>query len=259
MHAAPAPTAAYLYILSLDGPGLAWEYLRRNASYAADWTRATGGSASPHAALWGLRTLEDPAVDARDADVDWLPDPDAVVGLGPAVRDDDDPFSLWAIPGRKSLVHDGKRLLLRTRLGRRVVRIAVALTLQDGAPYAFAVPPMRQRRARAAAEEVAAALAGVAEPRRAAGLSRSQLVHMRALQALDAERAGASEREIGAIVLDQPAAGTAWNDSAARAQVRYLLKHGRSLRDGGYRHLLRADLERGAAERRNLGTAEPPS
>lgn len=31
------PIAAYLYILSLDPPGRAWEYLRRNAGYRSDW------------------------------------------------------------------------------------------------------------------------------------------------------------------------------------------------------------------------------
>ncbi|WP_241166424.1 transcriptional regulator domain-containing protein, partial [Serratia marcescens] len=33
------PTAAYLYTLHLDGPALAWEYLRRNPSYRRDWLR----------------------------------------------------------------------------------------------------------------------------------------------------------------------------------------------------------------------------
>jgi hypothetical protein len=33
------PTAAYLYVLHLDGPALAWEYLRRNPDYRLDWLR----------------------------------------------------------------------------------------------------------------------------------------------------------------------------------------------------------------------------
>ena len=46
------PTAAYLYLLSIDAPGLAWEYLRRNDGYIADWTSdGTAGSAT----AWGLR------------------------------------------------------------------------------------------------------------------------------------------------------------------------------------------------------------
>ena len=46
------PTAAYLYVVSLDGPGLAWEYLRRNEGYRSDWVDAGGArGAEP----WGLR------------------------------------------------------------------------------------------------------------------------------------------------------------------------------------------------------------
>jgi len=31
------PGAAYLYVLHLDGPALAWEYLRRHPDYRRDW------------------------------------------------------------------------------------------------------------------------------------------------------------------------------------------------------------------------------
>ena len=241
MQDTPVPTAASLYIVSLDPPGLAWEYLRRNDGYRSDWERHARLGDPKTAAPWGLLFLEDAALDARDADPDWLPDPDALVAFGPAVRDDDDPFSLWAIPGRKSIVHDGKRLLLKTRIGRRFVRLAVSLSLGEGAPYAFAIPAGRNRGARAAAREVADALAGVEAPSRAVPVTRTMLVHMRALQALDAALAGLSEREIAGVVLDRGEADGDWNDSAARAQVRYLLRHGRALRDGGYRQLLHPD------------------
>ena len=55
------PTAAYLYVLHLDGPTLAWEYLRRHPDYRRDWSRCRHDDASAH---WGLRLLEDPALDA---------------------------------------------------------------------------------------------------------------------------------------------------------------------------------------------------
>lgn len=51
MSYADHPTAAYLYLVSLDPPGLAWEYLRRNAGYRADFARSDASSA----ASWGLR------------------------------------------------------------------------------------------------------------------------------------------------------------------------------------------------------------
>ena len=59
---ASGPSAAYLYVLSLDAPARAWEYLRRNSGYLQDWQRH--GKARPPAAVarafrraepWGLR------------------------------------------------------------------------------------------------------------------------------------------------------------------------------------------------------------
>lgn len=56
------PAAAYLYVLSLDGPARAWEYLRRNDRYRDAWQQR--GSRGTPAALrrsrrsaepWGLR------------------------------------------------------------------------------------------------------------------------------------------------------------------------------------------------------------
>jgi hypothetical protein len=44
--------AAYLYTLDLDGPALAWEYLRRNPAYRASWL---GRRHRAEAARWGLK------------------------------------------------------------------------------------------------------------------------------------------------------------------------------------------------------------
>lgn len=49
--------AAYLYTLELDGPALAWEYLRRHPGYRADW-RARGWHLS--GGRWGLRRCPRP-------------------------------------------------------------------------------------------------------------------------------------------------------------------------------------------------------
>jgi hypothetical protein len=56
----PGPTAAYLYVLSLDSSGRAWEYLRRNVDYARDWATQSDPSAESFdqgsaAQTWGLR------------------------------------------------------------------------------------------------------------------------------------------------------------------------------------------------------------
>lgn len=64
------PTAAYLYVLHLNGPALAWEYLRRNPDYRRDWLRRRRWPDAAQA--WSLRLLEDPALDARDAHPAWF-------------------------------------------------------------------------------------------------------------------------------------------------------------------------------------------
>lgn len=46
-----AVSAAYLYTLDLDGPALAWEYLRRHPQYQVDWARRRCASFE----RWGLR------------------------------------------------------------------------------------------------------------------------------------------------------------------------------------------------------------
>ena len=56
------PIAAYLYVVSLDGQGRAWEYLRRNDGYLRDWARhgrsrraGDATRAARRAEPWGLR------------------------------------------------------------------------------------------------------------------------------------------------------------------------------------------------------------
>ncbi|HCE7132564.1 TPA: DUF6499 domain-containing protein, partial [Pseudomonas aeruginosa] len=132
------PTAAYLYVLHLNGPALAWEYLRRNPDYRRDWLRRRRWPDAAQA--WSLRLLEDPALDARDAHPAWFPDHDAVVQLYP---DADPPpeahaFEFWRVPGRKQLIHDGKRLVLVSHWPGCCLRLALAQGLEDGVAYLYA-------------------------------------------------------------------------------------------------------------------------
>ena len=196
--------------------------------------------------LGGCDFLEDPALDARDADPCWLLDPDVLIGLGPAVRDDGDRFSLWALPGRKSVFHDGRRLIVRSRLGRRIVRLAVSLSLAEAAPFAFAVSARATASPMDHLSAAGHALAGAPDSLPSgAPLTRTRIIHMRALLALDAKAAGASERDVAQVVFGETDRGPGWNSSALRANVRYLLRHGRAFRDGRYRDLLRADTAAG--------------
>lgn len=133
------PVAAYLYVLHLDGPALAWEYLRRHPDYRRDWRRRRRDPET--AQRWGLRLLEDPALDARDAHPAWFPDHDAVVQLYPDADPppDAERFAFWHLPGRKHLIHDGRRLVLVTHWAGCCIRLAFAPDLEDGMAYAYAV------------------------------------------------------------------------------------------------------------------------
>ncbi|MCJ2374451.1 DUF2285 domain-containing protein [Pseudomonas sp. RGM 3321] len=234
------PTAAYVYTLHLDGPALAWEYLRRHPDYRRDWLRR------PEAAgRWGLRLLEDPALDARDAHPAWFPDHDAVVQIYPDADPPPDAvaFAFWHIPGHKHLIHDGKRLLLLTRWPGCCLRLVVAPGLADGMAYAYAIracaaPCARFQALATELDKLAAAgdavPAGTARPRP----STAALLELNTLQALDGALAGASLRDVAEGLFGADAVADDWYaDSALRARVRRLVRRGEALMRGGYRRL----------------------
>ena len=59
------------------------------------------------------------------------------------------------------------------------------------------------------------------------------------LWALDLDRDGASDHDIGAALFDLDVAGATWSNHADRSEVRRLLAIGHSHVAGGYRRLLR--------------------
>ncbi len=238
------PSAAYLYVLHLDGPALAWEYLRRNPEYRRVWQRHRRRQ-QHEAHRWDLRLLEDPARDARDAHPDWFPDPASVVQVYPDADPADDAllFQLWHIPGRKQLMHDGKRLVLTTQLVDRKLRMAISPALEDGMAYAYAVRAGCQLRERWRAIEAELAMLDAAIAHRtaiAAGRpGRTSMLHMRTLQALDGTLAGASQRGVAEVLFGITTVAERWyDDSDLRAQVRRLIRRGQTLMGGEYRRLL---------------------
>lgn len=237
------PFAAYLYLLHLDGPALAWEYLRRHPDYGLDWHRHR--QKSPHrAARWGLRLLEDPTRDARDAHPDWLDGPGAVqlhpdADPAPNAR----PFRLWDIPGHKQLHQDDARLRLTVRVPGRSARLALAPTLRDGMAYTQTVHGTQVRNT--SVPELTAA-SGLALERPSA----DSLLELHTLQALDGHLAGASAQEIARAMFG-PRPDDWYADGGLRSKVRRLLRRGQRLMAGDYRHLLQIrPLEQGRLLRR---------
>lgn len=237
------PTAAYLYVLHLDGPALAWEYLRRNPDYRLDWLRRHRRLDAAH--RWGLRLLEDPALDARDAHPVWLSDHDAVVQLHPDADPPPDApaFAFWRLPGRKHLIHDDKRLVLVAQWPGRCMRLVLAPDLEDGMAFLYAVrasakPSARYRVFATTLDALAAATNIMPVATTRSRPTPTALLELHTLQALDATLARASLREVAQGLFGADAVVADWHaDSALRARVRRLVRRGEALMRGGYRRM----------------------
>ena len=236
------PTAAYLYVLWLDALALAWEYLRRHPDYRLDWLRRARRPDAAH--RWGLRVLEDPALDARDAHPAWQPGQADVVQLYPDADPpvDAESFAFWRIPGHKQLLHDGKRLALIARSPGQCLRFALAPGLQDGMAVAYAQRSGTTAPVRAHARDATFA---ATTPRPAP----SALLELHTLQALDATLAGASLRNVAEGLFGVDAAAGWYSDGGLRSKVRRLVHRGDALMRGSYRRLAQlAPLEKGRFE-----------
>jgi hypothetical protein len=174
----------------------------------------------------------------------WQPSPPCVVTL--VETDEEDrktQFSLWDIPGRKSILNGGRHLYLTSQVGAGTLRLQVSSLLCDGAPFAFVVSVGADPRSSwAARARVRSILSRHRTPRSSIQRrqpTRSQLLHMRALQALDGALAGASQREIAVVLFGSDIVIEKWHaDGELRARVRYLIRRASALMNGGYRRFL---------------------
>lgn len=152
-------------------------------------------------------------------------------------------FSLWGVPGRKSILHDGRRLLLTGCTGRERLRLALRDDIEDGQPFAFVIPVgARGDASLKAASHVLAVMVGRgrrANRTAAARPTRAALFHARALQALDGARAGASRREIALALFGAERVAVSWQPgSDLRSLMRHLIRRATALMEGEYRTLL---------------------
>ncbi|WP_238990906.1 DUF2285 domain-containing protein [Acidovorax sp. ST3] len=146
-------------------------------------------------------------------------------------------FDLWRIPGRKRLVMDGHDLALTADLSALRMRLSLSGTLEDGDAYAGAVPLTPGLRCQLDGyREQAQALEGHApQISHVRAATRAALLHLRALQALDASQSGASHRDIAQALFGLEAVVLRWHeDGELRAQVRHLLRRAEAFMHGGY-------------------------
>lgn len=187
----------------------------------------------------GCDVAEDPELDGRVAQPLWLASTEGLLHVramrahGAATRR----FDLWGIPGRKRLAMDGHDLALTADLSALRMRLSLSGTLEDGCAYVGAVPLTPGLRGQLDGyREQAQALEGHApqiSPVRSA--TRAALLHLRAMQALDASQAGASHRDIAKALFGLEAVVLRWSeDGELRAQVRHLLRRVEFFMNGGY-------------------------
>ncbi len=215
----------------------AWEFLRRNPDYRADFARAVSRDRARLDPRWGLSFAVDPATPAETAEVFWRPEvaPGIVVplqadraaapGVAPelrsfgAVRRGDD--------GDHLRLGSGLQLLLRDD-ARAAGPLVVVLALD--ADYALRV------RAARALQRVAA---GLPPPRSRLTPAQRQRLDS-SLRALDGSLAQDSYRAIaqalfGAAAVDREP----WKTASVRDTTIRLVRVGRSLMRGGYLKLLK--------------------
>jgi hypothetical protein len=184
----------------------------------------------------------DPRHDARTALAPWAAaDIDDLLQVRPARRPlvSATRFSLWRVPGRKALVHLDDESILVAHAGARWLRARLEHGLVDGAACRCAVPLTSGLRGlRTRFESESRQLEGVPEPGRARAVTRAGLLHLRALQAIDASNDGASHRDIATALFGPEAVRTRWSaDGELRAQLRHVLARAEEMLRGGYLRL----------------------
>lgn len=193
----------------------------------------------PQCPTGGCRVAADPQLDARQAHPRWVAAADALLQVR-AVRTHDVStgplFCLWRIPGRKRLAHTGEQLSLTVEHGPNRLRASLSTELEDGSPYGLSVTLDANLRTRLIGYQVQAnAMQGKWPAVDARRITRASLLHLHALQALDASQAGAHHRDIAGALFGADAVRTRWTaDGELRAQVRHLLTRAEGLMRGGY-------------------------
>jgi hypothetical protein len=122
-------------------------------------------------------------------------------------------------------------LALTVRGAAGPLRATLGRGLEQGRPFGVGVGLASARSVAGQAGALQGLTRG-AKGARGADPGRLALAHFRALLALDAKAAGASDLQIAALFLSPAVLAQAWSaDSAARALVRDALRRGRAFRD----------------------------
>jgi hypothetical protein len=234
---------AFVYTEQLDGPLLAWEYLRRNRAYRAAWDKRNPAEAETAERDWGLLRLIDPMVDARTANPIWKPDPPSTLRVVRASSAQVG-FKLYdlQIERQPYMVRDDQGTYVTALMKSNSWRVHVADGLAEEDRIAIAIPVDEFARRRVAAVDrfiVDLKAKSVEARNRLSASNRAYQFHCSVLQAIDGAAADATHRQIAVAIYGQRRVSASWTpDGDLRARIRYFLKRGATLVNGGYRTLI---------------------
>ena len=180
----------------------------------------------------------DPRLDARDAHPVWLGVEDALLHLRPALAQSvprDQVFRLWRIGGRKRLLHAGTDLILSVQNEPQGLHACISPALADGEACRASFP--LDGKPAACRTQMHLLLGDLPEPC-LRHVSRTAVLHMRGLQALDALEGDCGQRDVAEALFGADIVAERWHaDSDLRAQVRHILARAQSWVAGGYLQL----------------------
>lgn len=211
-------------------------------------THATGptgsaDNASHRSAHGGCDVAVDPTLNACCARPQWLTPSESLLlvraahAAGPYPRPASPGFDLWRVPGRKQLALECGELTLTVDLSAQRLQMVLASDVVDGLPFASSVPLDIGPRATAGHFQAQAqALHGQTSDLPAArAATRAALLHLRALQALDASLEDVPHRTLALVLFGADTVQQRWHsDGELRAQVRHLISRGEGFMRGGY-------------------------
>jgi hypothetical protein len=234
---------AFKYTERLDGPLLAWEYLRRNRAYRAAWDERNRAEAETAERDWGLLRLIDPTIDSRTANPIWQPDPPSTLRVvrASAAKQGLKLYDLQ-IERTPYMVRDDQGTYGTASMKSNSWRVHVADGLAEDDRIAIAIPVDEFARRRVAAADrfvVDLKAKSVEARKRLSASNRADRFHCSGLQAIDGAAAGATHRQIAVAIYGQRRVSASWTpDGDLRARIRYFLKRGTALVNGDYRALI---------------------
>jgi hypothetical protein len=232
-------TETYAYTANLTRLGWAWEFLRRNPRFQADFRQSSDiGGAGRHGDLrrWGVLRADDPTKNGLDAKVFW--DPDACAAVLPLVAGQ----NASPVDTRRVVKHGVSHVLLCD--GGRRLQLSVQVCAQPMPDNlltdAVVLPRERPHRWRSLICFNEFLFSGHLSRRhfRTERMAR-RLVSV--VQALDGAMSDAPHRDIAIALHGRVRVSCDWNDPGEylRDGVRRAIRRGRLLMNGGYRQFLR--------------------